>query len=177
MPNETPKSPLLLTLDDVSQIARETLLAQGRHAPTVIAEDQRRAVVVQLEAMAATHEARAEQMFVLGFSLAASGEVGVLQQVFFISEAWMSIAEPGKPLEHPPSEDPKRKEVLLIARQVLKPPTHEVVIFEMQRDDQGVLRSLQPAPAREKAPDEEARNWLLNAFVIGFLGSDLPPDD
>ncbi len=176
MPNETRK-PASLTLSEVSQIAQETLLARGRHAPTVIVEGQQRNVVVQFEAFPPTHAGRAEQMFVLGLTLAASGEVGVLQQVFFISEAWMSVAEPGRTLELPPSEDPKRKEVLIVAQHILQPPRNEVLVFEMKRDEQGVLKTLAPAPEREKSPGEETRNWLLDAFVIGFLGSGFSPDD
>lgn len=176
MPNETRNS-ALFTLAEVSRIAQENVLTYGKHAPTVIAEGDRRTLIVQIDPLAPTHAGRAEQMFVLGLTLAASGEVGVLQQVFFVSEAWMSIAEPGKPLELPPSEDPQRREVLMIAQHVLKPVANKVVAFEMQRDGQGLLKTLEPAPAREKPRNEEARSPLIEAFVIGFLGSALLPDD
>jgi len=59
-------------------------------------------VIAQIEPLATTHPERAQQMFFLGLALAQSGEVVFCKQVFFISEAWMSIAEPGKALEYRP---------------------------------------------------------------------------
>src|ERR1700710_2813748 len=106
MPQETRKSPPL-TLADVTHIAQEELLARGSHVPTVIIEGDQHTVAARIEPIASTREGRAQQMFFLGFSLAQSGEVGVLHQVFFISEAWLSRSETGKPLEQPPSQDPQ----------------------------------------------------------------------
>ncbi len=42
----------------------------------------------------------------------------------------------------------------------------------MKRDGQGLLKSLEPAPAREK-PERGSPSPLIDAFVIGFLGSAL----
>src|SRR5690242_9245049 len=115
-----------LTLEDVVRSTQEFLLEHGNHPPTVIAEGDQQTVVTQLEGLASTCDGRAQQLFMVGFALARSGEIGVLQQVFFIFEAWSSVAEPGVPMKHLPSQDPKRTEVVMIARQTFRPPRAEV---------------------------------------------------
>lgn len=166
MPDEKPSTSL--TLEAVARRSQETLLVDGRHTPTLIAEGNRQTIISVIDSFAAVQERRSQQMFSLGLALAQSGEVGVLHQVFFISEAWMSTADVDKPLKHPPSQDPKRKEILMIARRAFAPPASEVVIFEMKRDSKQRLIGVEPM--LEQA-GSEVRSPLLDAFVIGFLGS------
>jgi hypothetical protein len=52
---------------------------------------------------------RQEQLLFAGLALAITGEVGALQQAFFISEGWMSVAEPDQPIATLPSQDPQCK--------------------------------------------------------------------
>ncbi|MEO8391726.1 MAG: hypothetical protein ABI700_01920 [Chloroflexota bacterium] len=176
MPEETRNAPPL-TFADVIQKTQENLLTRGSLAPTVIAEGDHQRVMVKLEPIAPTYEGRSHQMFFLGLMLAQSGEVGVLQQVFFISEAWMSVRELGQPLEQPPSQDPQRQEVVIVAHHTLRPPTTEVVVFAMKRDAQGGVVGLEALDAQEKPSESEARSPLVEAFIIGFLGSTSTPDD
>ena len=172
MPNETPK-PVPLTLESVARNARANLLRRGNHPPTLIAEGDRKTIGTQIEALAPTHPDRAQQLFVLGLALAQSGEVGVLQQVFFIAEAWMSAEDPQKIR---PAQDPQRKEVMLVSRHVIRPPRDETIIYTMRRDAKGKLTSVIRFPD-DNPEKSEAHSPLLEAFVIGFLGSALKPDD
>ena len=165
---ETPKP--LLPLDTVVQTATAVLLRDGYHVPTLIAEGERQSIVTQLKPLAATSEGRAQQLYALGAILAETGELGVLQQVFFITEAWLSLATSEHPPHFPPSEDPQRTEILVVSRMGMQPPQTEVVIFEMQRNKQGTLVSLESLD--KQIPPEQpgsAESPLLIAFAIGFL--------
>lgn len=86
MPEHPVHSPL--TLETAAQLAREQTLAKGVHLPTLIAEGTQGRVVTQFEPRPTT-EARAQQTFLLGLGLAHTARIGVLQQAFFIFEAWM----------------------------------------------------------------------------------------
>lgn len=165
------------TLEAVTRIAQGILLERGSHTPTVIVEGDQRRIGVQLDSPAPTHEGRAQQMFRIGLALAQSGEVGVLQQVFFISEAWLSSAAPGERFKQLPSQDPQRKEVVMIAHRVLRPPSDEVVVFELKRDAQGVVTDFEALPQHDGSEDRDVRSPLITAFVIGFLGSASTADD
>lgn len=159
-----------LTLDDIVSLAQETTLANGGHVPALIVEGSRQTVAVALDTVGPTFTDRQEQMLFAGLALARSGEVGVLQQVFFISEGWMSIAAEDKPIETLPSQDPQRKEILMISGLALPTRTAEIVIFEMKRDDAGKLTALEQVQTAFPQKEGRVEAPLLEAFAIGFLG-------
>jgi hypothetical protein len=107
-------------------------------------------------------------MFTAGYALVQIGEVGHLTQVFFICEGWMSTTTKGKSVEMPPSQDPKRKEVLLISQKEIGKIGSEMVIYEMIRDGQGLLTSLVELKLPEDKEDSNVNNPILDAFVEGF---------
>ena len=156
------------TLNTVSKMAQEAALLKGYHVPLLLADGDLNALVLSLDELAESHQARAQQLFFIGMMMAQGGQVGVLQQVFFVSEGWMSVAEDGKSIEQMPSQDPKRKEVLLVSQlQVEEKQTH-INILEMKRDKKGKLRSLEPFS--QIVEQAEVQSPLLNAFALGFLG-------
>ncbi len=159
-----------LTLADVVNIAQTTTLANGGHVPALIVEGSYQTVALALDTIGPTFMDRQEQMLFAGLALARSGEVGVLQQVFFISEGWMSIASEDRPIETLPSQDPRRKEILMVSRLALPTRTAEIILFEMKRDDAGQLTALEKV--QTALPEKEGRVEapLLEAFAIGFLG-------
>lgn len=168
MSNETRKVPLL-TLEQVAQQAKDTTLSLGSHIPTLIAEGDLRAAIAQLQPLAETHEGRKAQMFLNGLMLVQSGEVGVLQQVFFISEAWLSAARKERDLVIPPSRDPQRKEVLMVSQHVIRSRHEDVLIFEMQRNSRGKLTQLTPFEETAQPSTTELRNPLIDAFLVGYF--------
>ncbi len=95
-------------------------MQDGQHVPVLIVEGSKSLVVSQIQAMPDTHGERLELMRFFGQAAAKSGKVGKLEQVFLISEGWMSVASKDKPLEMRPSQDPARKEVLIISGLELK---------------------------------------------------------
>ena len=167
MSKEQEQRPRELSLEEVICLAKEVTLRDGIHLPTVMAEVNAQTVVIQLVEFPDTHEGRAQQMFAAGFLLAQSGQMEQLQQVFFISEGWMSMAKEGKLPERPPSQDPNRKEILFISRLKIKSQETQLVVFEMLRDEEGRLTELEEL---QSAANEETQveSPLLVAFVAGF---------
>lgn len=171
MPKPPERPSPSLTLSSIVQTAKAIVLEHGGHVSTLIAEDDLQAIMIQIHDLQPTHEARAAQFFILGFTLALSGEVGVLQQAFFISEGWMSAAQLGKAPKVPPSQDPQRKEVLLVSQLDVSTEKSELVVIEMIRDAAGQLVNLEDfQPSSEpREHDITVENPLLLAFVNGFL--------
>lgn len=177
MPDERTQKPPL-SLEAIAQLAKETTLRDGYHLPTLIVDGEHQAIATQIERFAPTHEGRAQQLFVLGMILAERGEPSVLQQVFLITEAWMSMATQEHSPHVPPSQDPQRKEILAVSRLRVHPPHTDMVVFEMKRDSTGKLMSLENLDRQIAAENGvSAESPLLEAFAIGFLGSALKPND
>ena len=142
----------------------------------IIIEGGSRSVVGQLANLPATHAGRLQALFAAGAALAQSGEVATLRQVFLIFEGWMSSTTDQGAIKVPPSQDPNRKEVLLItASSDIEKQRVSMVVFEMLRDREGQLVELEKLQATEDA-DIRAASPLLNAFMEGFrleMGSKL----
>ena len=167
MQKERDTEPQPLTLEAVAARAKEDLLRDGKHRPTLIAEGGLRTVVAQVSEFGRTHEQRAKQMFVMGFSLAQSGEVAQLEQAFFISEAWMSERRDGQAPHSPPSQDPNRKEVLLVSRFKPDDEAVDVAVLEMVRDRAGQLTEVREFQEQAEA-QPLGQSPLLAAFAAGY---------
>ena len=166
MNKETEPQPVL-SIEKVARLARETLLRDGRHVPTLIAEGSQSGAIIQFAEFGDTFEKRQQQMTQAGFVLARDNAVGLFQQAFLISEGWMSMSEGDKPPTMPPSQDPNRKEVLTISGLQVDNQRLSMVVFEMIRNPEGrltELKSFEPAPKDEMS----AESPLLEAFVFGF---------
>ena len=167
-----------LTIEEVSQMARETAMRMGSHVPLLVVEGDLDRLLFPITEMAKTHEGRAQQLFIAGLMLARSGEVGVLHQLFFITEAWLSMVEDGKIPETPPSQDPKRKEVLTISHVNLLTGITHLAMLEMKRNEQGELQALEKLNETTSLSEvTTAESPLLSAFVTGFLGLSQEVDD
>lgn len=156
------------TLETVIHTAKAVILKHGSHIPTVIATDKGQAIMTQIEDLHPTHEGRKLQLFTLGLVLALSGEIGVLQQAFFISEGWMNAAQAAKAAQTRPSEDPQRREVLLVAHMDVPTRKSDLVVMEMIRNKKGKLTRLEDFQ-QSKEESITVENPLLLAFVRGFV--------
>jgi hypothetical protein len=175
MPNPEDHTPM--TFEEVTRIAQEMTLQQGSHVPLLAIQGDQQALLLPMTELADTHEGRAQQMFITGLALASSGEVGVLQQVFFITEGWLSVVDTGEIPDTPPSQDPQRREVLTISNLDMETGKTQMKLLEMKRDDQGKLQALEQPDWRKDTGKTEAESPLLNAFVLGFFGLALSSDD
>lgn len=171
MRKEWQPRPAPITFEQVTRLAQEALLHDGYHAPTLIIDGSTRPVIVQIDGLAPTFEGRVQQMFVAGQALASDGGAGRLRSVYFVTEAWLSQAQKGKLPDVPPSQDPQRKEVLIVDGVEARSRQARVAIYEMLRDEQGNLREIREL----KLPDDSsssADNPLLEAFLTGFGARD-----
>lgn len=168
MTKETEPQPLPLPFELVTHVAREMTLRDGGHAPTLIIDGSSGPVFVQIDALAPSHNERIEQMFFAGATLAREGHLGRLRQVFFISEAWLSTAQDGLLPNTPPSQDPNRKEVLIISGYAPSTRQANLAVLEMVRDQDGTLRDLREFEQFEDDEDQ-VESPLLMAFVKGFV--------
>jgi len=156
-----------ISLEEVISNAKEILLRNGQHIPTLIVEGSKSLVAGQINDLPETHEERLQLMRFLGHAADSSGRIDQLQQVFLISEGWLSMASENKPLVMKPSQNPKRKEVLIISCIHMKEHKKNMKIFEILRDNNKDVTSLE-----EFLPDETKQGSvevpLLDAFVDGF---------
>ena len=159
-----------LTLETVASFARETALKENGHAPMLLAEGDRGLVVALFDRPPALFELRLLAMYGAGLTMAHRGEVGILHQVFFISEAWMSMAE--RPGDEPvrPTEDPDRKEVLIVYETCMQDRSSDVAIYEIVRDEEKRITGLlEFEPPETGKGTEEVQSPLLDAFIAGYL--------
>lgn len=159
---------MLLPFELVTLVARELTLRNGGHAPTLIIDGSSALVFAQMDALAPSPQGRIEQMFSAGIALAREGRVGRLGQVFFISEAWVSAAQDGSLPHARPSQDPNRKEMLIISGYAPGTQQAHLALLEMIRDQDGALRELREID-RFGDGEEDVRSPLLMAFVKGFF--------
>ena len=129
----------------------------------LIIEGSKGGVAALVEEMADTHEGRMQQMFSVGVEVGKDGQIGELDQVFFISEGWMSAASGEKPPKIPPSQDPERKEVLIVTQSKIAEDETRMKVFEMIRDRQGILTDL-----KDFEPGAIKETTAKDAFQVGF---------
>jgi hypothetical protein len=156
-----------ITLDEIISNAKEIMLRNGQHVPTLIVEGSKNLVVGHLNDMPATHGERRELMRFLGQATAKSGRVDQLRQIYMISEGWLSVADDDKPPALIPSQDPQRVEVLIISSIHLEERNKQMKLFEVLRDiDEKVtdLEEFLPEDRKDGSVDVP----LLDAFVDGY---------
>lgn len=170
MTPEKKQRPQPINFELITQLARESLLRDGSHAPTLVIDGSANPVAIQIDQLAPTFEGRAHQMFVAGQSLAHNGSAGRLRGVYFVSEAWLSQGQEGKAPYMRPSKDPKRIEVLMVSGLEFKPRQVRLAIYEMLRDKSGALLEIKPWEYPDN-PDDAADTPLLEAFLAGYWGT------
>ncbi len=156
-----------ITLEEIISNAKEIMLRDGNHVPVVIMEADNKVVAGQIPYLPPTHGERVELMRFLGQAAAKSGRVNRLQQIFMVTEGWMREASEDKPPEMPPSDDPNKKEVLIISAIQMKERKKHLKVYEVFRDqDEQVVGIEEFSP--EGKNEESVEVPLLDAFVEGF---------
>ena len=157
-----------ITIEEIISKATEIMLRDGNHVPTLIMEANNKLVASQLPSMPVTHGERVEFMRFVGQVAAKSGKVNQLQQVFMVTEGWMSEPSEDKPSEIRPSQDPNRKEVLIISAYQIKERKKQMEILEILRDSNEQVVSLEKFLPDIEKKDESVDIPLLDAFVEGY---------
>jgi len=157
-----------ITLEEIISNAKEIMLRDGYHIPVVIIEIDKKLMGAQIPDLPATHGERVQLMRLFGLAAAKSGRIDQLEQVFMVSEGWMSMAGGDDPAEIQPSQDPNRKEVLIISAVQLKEYKKQMKVFEILRDSRDQVVGLEEFLPEEKKKDDLVEVPLLDAFVQGF---------
>jgi len=157
-----------ISIEEIVSNAKEIMLRDGNHVPIVIVEGNKSVVAGQIPDMPPTHGERVELMRFLGQAAAKSGRVDQLQQVFMVSEGWISETNEDKPTGMRPSEDPNRKEVLIISAMKMEEGKKQMKIFEIMRDGTGQMVGFEELLPDIQKKDESIEIPLLDAFVQGF---------
>jgi hypothetical protein len=156
-----------ISFEDLAAHAKEITIQDGHHVAVLIVEGSRRLAVSHIQEMPETHGERLQLMQLFGQAAAESGKFGRLEQIFFVSEGWMSVSVKEKPPSARPSQDPDRREVLIISGLELKGRSKQLKIFEMVRDQEERVVDL-----AELSPPTDASGTieipLLDAFALGF---------
>jgi len=156
-----------IDIEFLAATAKEKTLKFGYHVPTVIAVGSLGTVLGQISGEADSSEERARAMRVLGRAFQKAGKLGDLHRLYFISEGWMSEVEgPEKRINIKPSQDPNRKEILLISELNLIKRQTNLILFEMERNENGELVAIDTY--KNIKGDLEAKAYLLEEFVQGF---------
>src|SRR5688572_10646540 len=155
-----------ITLEEIISNAKEIMLRDGNHVPVLIVESGKSLVAGQIPDLPATHGERLQLMGFLGQAAAKSGRVDQLQQVFMVSEGWMSTPSRDESAQLRPSQDPNRKEVLIISAVQVRDRKNHLKLFEVLRDDNEKVVRLEEFLSEEKKESVEVP--LLDAFVQGF---------
>jgi hypothetical protein len=156
-----------MDFDELTWITKAMTMKDGKLTPAIIVVGSKSPIVSQIPQMPETHGQRMELMRLMGRTIARSGRIGHLEQIFFVSDGWMSRATHLNPTEMRPSRDPDRKEVLIVSGLDIKGKKKHLKLFELVRNpsEQVIdLREVLPRPSMEG----EIELAPLEALVQGF---------
>jgi len=145
---------------EIVDIAKGLMLRDGYHVPMVFARGTKSKVAVALECFGNTATERAEDMLYAGAMVANKRNVGELELIVFVNEAWM-----GRNLDVIPSQDPKRIEVLVINSLDTRTQEEDLIAFEIVRNNHHTVVDLKQVILPGKV---SAKGKLLPAFQKGY---------
>lgn len=163
----------LLTTEQIVDHVREIMRNTGSVPPTVLVETQESGRVIAIPDFGDTAEERVQQMFEVGYAVGRLKELGRVLQVTLVTECWFSAGESAQKGIRP-SEDPMRREGVLITSKRLQPYSTSFRLLEILRDDDGSYMTLLPLDT-DGNDDMKIDGLLMDAFVYGYrIGSDRP---
>jgi hypothetical protein len=151
-------------MDDVKEIidlAKKVFLQDGYHNPMVFVKGTGGKVAVEVKNFGDNAYQRELDMLNMGTFVACKSNVGELDLIVIVTEAWMS-----RDLTMLPSQSPKRIEVLMINFLNVITQEEKATTFRIIRDKWGKAIELRPL---DKSSDfVEVKGHLLPAFVKGY---------
>ena len=155
-----------MRIEEVTGIACEVALRDGYHVPTVIADGREGPVIAQFQKLPDTFEECVALLRAAGEDVGSRGVVSDLQRLFLVVEAWVSLGDENRTPVTPPSQDPQRKEVLVISSLQVASQETGLVWMEMRRAE-GRLVALQDLAIPEHVK-LSVRSPLLAAYAEGY---------
>jgi hypothetical protein len=145
---------------EIANFAKKIFLQDGYHAPMVFVKGTSGKVFFELVNFGETAGERERSMLNAGTLIACKRNVGDLELIILVNEAWM-----GMNLSVMPSQDPKRIEALLVNSLDARTQEERLLIFEIKRDPKGNILDLKEMVLPEVV---ETKGWLLPAFLKGY---------
>lgn len=156
-----------MTIEAITETATKVLTQHGFHVLTILFDGTHGSDWVVVPEFPSESIERAQFLYQLGRKAVREHSVGILQQVFLVSEGWMSklsIEGSSKKRYVRPSLDPHRVEVLTIT--CFNPSTEESIIrmLEVIRNSKEEIVELK----KVEFGDGKGQDNLLPAFVAGY---------
>ncbi len=146
---------------DIVAQAKSWVLRYGSHPTILLVQGTKENRYIYLPDF--PNEQKVEFLFGVGKRTAELGNVGSLNKLFLVMEAWQ-----GRSINIPPSQDPNRIEVLLVSCLDLRTREQRVTCLEYIRDAKGILREIKDMVLPDGQTVAKAESPLLPAFVAGY---------
>jgi len=144
----------------IAGIAKALMLRDGYHMPIVFVKGTNSDVAIGLRSFGETNEERVQDLLQVGIKTAVECNVGELELIVLVNEAWMS-SNP----EVLPSQDPERKEMLMVQSLDARTQDEDMQGFEIIRDPKGQVVSLLDW---HHPVSDSVKGNLLQAFQEGY---------
>ena len=149
------------------QKAKEITLQDGNHVPVLIVEGSRGLAISQMRDVPDTHGERLDLMRSIGSGCGHERKARPTAPGLLHLRGLDERRNQGKPPDMRPSQDPNRKEVLIVSGLELQGQQKHLRIFEMIRNPQQRVVDL-PELMPPHAQDGTIEIPLLDAFAQGF---------
>lgn len=147
-------------VEEIVQLAKKLMLETGSHEPVVFLKGSEGKMAVALSRFGDNADKRAHDMLNAGAFTAVKHNVGELELLVFVSEAWM-----GMNFDIQPSKDPKRVEALIITSLNTGTWEQNMIMFEIVRNHQKQVTDLK----QNVLPKYDSiESPLLIAFLKGY---------
>jgi len=157
-----------MTIEAIMKSATEILIRQGFHIPTILMDGANEPGVLVLPEFPSGSTERIQLMYKMGQQAVREHSIGVLRQVFLVSESWMGERQSPDDITKKgyirPSLDPHRMEVLTITCLNTATREHTIGILEIIRNAQDEIVELK----KVEVGDGKGESALLPAFVAGY---------
>ncbi|HCR70138.1 MAG TPA: hypothetical protein DIW23_01740 [Anaerolineae bacterium] len=156
-----------ISFEEVVSQAKETILRMGNHVPALIVEGDKKLVYGEILDLPPTHGERMNLLRFLGQTSAKSAVIGKLNKAYMVTEGWMSTVGEDKPSNLRPSQDPEKKEVLIISGIEIQDNKKRIMVYEIIRNKNKKIDHLEELFS-DTDNEKMAESPLLDAFVDGF---------
>jgi hypothetical protein len=164
----------LMDMQTIVDQAVKSLKQRGNHPPLVIVEFERlpKPVLIPIVRIPPQPSQLRHTLFLMGKQAADQYRQWKILRVWYISEAWMSVEPHGISPASRPSQDPKRREVLVINEldATTEALAQKIEIQEMYRNKSRKITNVLPlSQLSEEGGMERASSAVLLNFLAGFM--------
>jgi hypothetical protein len=159
-------------VDEIMAMAKEFVLKDGKHGPTLFVETDAQIVIAGLANLPPTPEERQDAFIAVGRKFRQDHPDEQLREILYIMLAWTSLQKVGDPAPRVrPSQDPQRKEMLVMTHAIVTgaTATYSTQLLEVIRPTKKTADLVQlPAPIKEGG------NTQLDLFIAAYHNPLLP---